>query len=378
MLNSRTAILLAFLYALAMPAQRLHAAPLLLVDVESGSVIYAHDEQRSWHPASITKLMTANVALKAVRLGLATLETPVTISARAASVAPSRLGAPPGTVLRLEDALRIMLTKSTNDVATALAESLAGSEPRFVGLMNDEASRLGMAGTRFLNASGLPAEAQVTTAEDLAILARHIVLAYPEAASLFATQTVVAAGKTLRSTNGLLGRYAGADGLKTGYVCSSGFNIVTTATRAGRRVIAVVLGAPSVRAREDAAARLMDLGFALDPASGGLLRSHSKGPAKAADLTAWKCGRTYPDFHLPEKSHRAAPGTSAEASAGSRRAPPSTRAGGRSDGSSAAIADRRDSPALQSRRPPAPSGHHARPPASPGLRRRPARDPLQI
>jgi D-alanyl-D-alanine carboxypeptidase len=277
-------------------AQPSLASPKILVDVQTGTVLYEEDASKSWHPASVTKLMTANLAFKAIREGRATLRTPIVMTQHAASLPPSKLGLEVGHGLLLYDALRIMLTRSMNDVASAIAENLAGSEASFVAEMNTEAARLGMRGTRFTNPSGLPDASQVSTAEDLAILARHILLSYPESLPLFSIPELKVAGKTLKNTNGLIGKFEGADGMKTGYICSSGFNLVSTAQRNGRRLLSIVLGAPNTHKREKAASNLLEYGFKNASHSIRGLNSTVTAPSNASDMRKWQCGKTYPGF----------------------------------------------------------------------------------
>lgn len=280
------------------------ASPKILVDLSDGAVLYAEDADVSWYPASVTKLMTASLALDAMASGKASPDFPVVMTAEAASVPPSRLGLAPGQALRLEDALRITMTRSMNDVATAIGESLAGSRGAFVDLMNAEAARLGMRGTRFANPSGLPDPRQVSTAQDLAILAAHILRTHPDKAWLFSLPSVEVSGKTYRNTNGLIGTYAGAGGMKTGYVCGSGFNLVAVATRDGRTLLAVVLGAPNAGRREKAAAALLDYGF--DGARPlGNLKSDASAPSPATDLKPFGCGRTWPGFSTTLRAEKA-------------------------------------------------------------------------
>ncbi|NTF17038.1 D-alanyl-D-alanine carboxypeptidase [Agrobacterium rubi] len=276
-------------------ASAAEASPRIIVDAMTGEVIFSEEANMSWHPASLTKLMTANLAFKAVRDGRISGGTPIVMTKHASSVAPSRLGIPPGTGVRLDDALSIMLTRSMNDIATAIAENLAANEEAFVAEMNREASLIGMKATRFTNASGLPDKAQVSTAEDLAILAIHILRTYPERRWMFGVPELSVAGKTLHNTNGLIGKFNGSDGMKTGYVCGSGFNVVSTATRNGRQIIAVVLGAPNPRLREQAAAAMLDYGFHHQGA-GRVLLSTADRPSAANDMTKFACGRTNPSF----------------------------------------------------------------------------------
>lgn len=289
-----SALAIAFVVACAAWAQGAAARPRVLVDLATGRVLASEDASAPWKPASITKLMTAEVAFRAVREGLLTMSSPVRISERAASAPPSASGLPAGFEIALEDALRIMLTKSANDLAVAVAEAVAGSEEGFAAIMNREAARLGMRGSRFVNASGLDAPGQVTTAEDVALLARSVRLDFPEFAHLLSNAQVNYGGRTYRNTNGLVGRYPGADGMKTGYICASGFNLVATAARSGRGVLAVVLGERSTAARERAAAELLDLGFRRKPdADDELLRSSSFAPGHPTNLRRHGCGRTW-------------------------------------------------------------------------------------
>jgi D-alanyl-D-alanine carboxypeptidase len=266
------------------------ARPSLSVDVDTGTVISAHEKDRSWHPASVTKLMTATVVLEAVRAGRMSMDTPIVFSDNAAATQPSKLGLAPGSTLPLGVALRIMLTRSMNDVAVAIAETTAGSETSFAKFMNLKAAALGMRGTHFVNASGLHDPRQVSTAADLAILARHLVIDLPESAPLFGIPSVSYAGKTLRNTNGLVGHYDGIRGMKTGYVCASGFNLVGLAERGQRRIITVVLGAPNPKTRERNTATLLDDAFASVP-HGAILSSDVKVPSPAIDLKTKGCGK---------------------------------------------------------------------------------------
>lgn len=173
------------------------ASPLLLVDASSGDIMAAQEATRSWHPASLTKLMTAHLALMAVRSGKLAMDTSIVLSPAAAAQAPSKLGVPPGTTLRLEDALRVMMVKSANDVAVAIAEAVSGSEAAFVTAMNAETSRLGMSGTRFANASGLHDDRQVTNARDMAVLMLAVLGYHAAYADLFRTSAVEVNGRTL-------------------------------------------------------------------------------------------------------------------------------------------------------------------------------------
>ena len=175
--------------------------------------------------------------------------------------APSKLGLPVGGAITLDVALKVLIVKSANDVAVMIAETVAGSEEAFVARMNEAAQHLGMTRTTFTNVNGLPDERQVTTARDLAKLARAIIVEFPEHADLFSLAQVQVGKKTMRTHNSLLVSLPGADGMKTGFICESGFNVVASATRDRRKLVAVVLGEPSVASRNDRTTDLLESGF---------------------------------------------------------------------------------------------------------------------
>lgn len=271
------------------------ASPLLLVDASSGDILAAQEATRSWHPASLTKLMTAHLALMGVRSGTFAMETSIVLSTRAAAQAPTKLGVPPGTSLRLEDALRVMMVKSANDVAVAIAEAVGGSEAAFVAAMNAEAARLGMSGTRFVNASGLHDDRQVTNARDTAVLMLAVLSYHSDNADLFRTPAVTVNGRMLKNTNKLVEDDPSVEATKTGYVCASGFNVAVSATRGGRRVVGVVLGAPSAATRTRITKELLDTGLSGATSPIGNLRTvMANAPAPGADLRRLKCGRQGP------------------------------------------------------------------------------------
>lgn len=269
------------------------AAPSVLVDAASGDILYEHEATVSWHPASLTKLMTAHLALNAVRRGEVGLASPVQISSAAAAVPPSKIGLPVGHALRLEDALRVMLVRSTNDIAYAIAETVGGSHDQFVASMNAEATRLGMTGTRFINAHGLHDDRQVTNARDMAVLAIAVMRAHRDHSDLFRTPFVTVMNRRMKNTNDLLGKYPGIDGMKTGYVCASGFNLVASASRNGHQLVSVVMGAPSARQRGEITSALLDIGFSGAKSPVGNLRTvKAVAPGQAADLRRFRCGKT--------------------------------------------------------------------------------------
>jgi D-alanyl-D-alanine carboxypeptidase len=223
--------------------------------------LHAERATDPWFPASITKLMTAYVALDHVRANRASFETLLTVSESAAALPPSKMGFKPGTQLRLDNALKILMVKSANDVAATVAENLGGSIEGFSAMMNEQAARLGMRDSHFANPHGLPDERNQTTARDMAILARALIKDFPDNQDLFRIGAIQYGRRIMRNTNGLIGRYPGADGMKTGFICSAGFNVVASATRNGRHLITVVMGAPSANERTMKAAELFDRGF---------------------------------------------------------------------------------------------------------------------
>lgn len=237
------------------------ALPQLLIDMRTGEVLFEKDAGRPWHPASLTKLMTAYAAFEAVDAGRLTLETPVVMSENALKAPPSKMGFPVGTAVTLEDALYLMLVKSANDVAIAIGETVAGTEPEFVRLMNSHAANLGLTATRFANPNGLHDPNQVTSARDIAILAFVIRSRYPQYDEIFETRAVKFGKSTLKSYNILLEKFRGTTGMKTGFVCASGLNIVATARRNGRELMAVVFGGVTARERGELAALLLERGF---------------------------------------------------------------------------------------------------------------------
>ncbi|WP_230530398.1 D-alanyl-D-alanine carboxypeptidase family protein [Microvirga roseola] len=250
-----------FALAALVSGSALAGGPALVVEVDSGRVLHAERATDPWYPASITKLMTAYVALDQIRSRRMSMDTLLTVTESAAALPPSKMGFKPGTQIRLDNALKIMMVKSANDVAATIAENIGGSIDGFSSLMNAHAQRLGMKDSRFANPHGLPDERNQTTARDMAILARALLRDFPEHQDLFHIGAVQFGRRIMRNTNGLIGRYPGADGMKTGFICSSGFNVVASATRNGRHLITIVLGAPSANERTMQAAELFDRGF---------------------------------------------------------------------------------------------------------------------
>lgn len=244
--------------AAAVPA---HAGTSLVIDAASGAVLSSENASQAWHPASTTKMMTLYVALKAVRDGKIGLETAIPASKRAASQPRVKVYIRAGQEVTLDNAIRIMMVKSANDIAYVIAEGVGGDVESFVGTMNAEARRLGMRDTVFVNPNGWHHPDQQSSARDLAVLAMALMSEFGDYSDYWNTGAVQLGKQVLKNTNGLVGRYYGINGFKTGFVCASGFNVVATATRGGRTLIAVVMGAHSGAERTIKAAQLLDDGF---------------------------------------------------------------------------------------------------------------------
>ncbi len=290
-LRSVTFTLLAAIGAAACHASAAQAqAPYLVVDASSGQVLLQDDATRPWNPASTTKMMTTYVALRAVKAGRAQFDSPLVASARAASQRPSKIGIRPGQEITLDNALKIMMVKSANDLAVVIAEGIGGSVEGFSAMMNAEARRLGMRESHFVNPHGFHAEGHQSSARDLAILARALLTEFPEHGEYWGTGAVQLGNRVLNNTNGLIGRYAGAIGMKTGFVCASGFNLVSAAQRGGRTLIVVVLGASSGGERVVRSAQLLDQGFGTWGGQGQTLETlASSGYGSAPDMRSQIC-----------------------------------------------------------------------------------------
>lgn len=250
---------LVFALALALGTVAAGANPLLLVDANTTETLYAsEDAGQPWHPASLTKLMTAYVAFAAIAAGRISLDTPVKISKNAWNQAPAKSGLKVGASVSMLDALYIMLVKSANDMAVAVAETVSGSEEDFVAEMNRMAVAMGLTATRYVNPNGLHDPRQVTSARDLAVLALYIRRDYwDQYGAIFGTERVTLGKASLETNNELLTQFPGTTGMKTGYVCASGLNIVASVERNGRSYVVVVLGASSARERNELAAELV-------------------------------------------------------------------------------------------------------------------------
>ena len=222
----------------------------IVVDGNTGAILHSSNPDALRHPASLTKIMTLYMLFERLEAGKITLKTELPVSAHAAAQAPSKLGLKPGQTITVEEAIKATVTKSANDVAAVIAEALGGDEDTFSKLMTAKARGLGMRNTVYKNASGLPDDAQITTARDQALLGRAIQDQFPQYYRYFATTRFSFRGKSISGHNRLVGRVEGVDGIKTGYTNASGFNLVTSMKRSGRHVVAVVLGGRSASSRD--------------------------------------------------------------------------------------------------------------------------------
>ncbi|WP_375656321.1 MULTISPECIES: D-alanyl-D-alanine carboxypeptidase family protein [unclassified Bartonella] len=252
-----------FSFILILSSAVAQAQPFISVDVTTGHILKHNQAFERWYPASLTKLMTAYVIFRAMSRGEISPDKHITISDYAAKAPSYRSGYKAGSVLTLDTALSITMVKSTNDLAIAMSEAVAGSQKDFVRKMNSEAKRLGMFGTHFANASGLPDPQNYSTARDIALLAVQIRREFPQYAHYFSIPAIDFGNnrKIQHNSNNLIGRFYGIDGMKTGFICASGFNLVASATRNKRTIIAVILGANNISEREEKAAQLLEIGF---------------------------------------------------------------------------------------------------------------------
>jgi D-alanyl-D-alanine carboxypeptidase len=230
----------------------------IVVDAKSGKVLFSSNPDSKRYPASLTKMMTLYLLFEAIENGKTSLDSKITVSALAANQAPSKLGLKPGQTISVRDAILAIVTKSANDVATAIGEHVGGTQKNFAARMTQRAHDLGMSRTTFRNANGLPDPAQVTTARDMATLGRALREHYPQYYSYFSTPSFVWHGRRISNHNRLLGRIAGVNGIKTGYTRASGYNLVTSVDRNNRMIVAVVLGGSTGKARDRRMASLID------------------------------------------------------------------------------------------------------------------------
>lgn len=232
-----------------------------VVDQNTGVVLHSRQSEATRYPASLTKMMTLYLLFNAIETGELGLNDQIRVSAHAANAAPSRLDLPVGSTISVEDAIRALVIRSANDVAVAVGERLGGTETAFATIMTAKARELGMPSTTFRNASGLPDTRQTTTARDIARLAIALQRDFPDYFHYFDETRFVWNGRTYRNHNTLVGRVDGVDGLKTGYIRASGFNVVVSATRGEHRLVAVIMGGPTAASRDAHAEELLDAAF---------------------------------------------------------------------------------------------------------------------
>lgn len=234
----------------------------IVMDADTGAILHQRYADKQLHPASLTKMMTLLLTFEQIEAGKLRLSDRVFVSKRAASMVPSKLNIPAGSTIRVQDAIKALVTKSANDIAVALAEKIAGTEWRFAQRMTHKARQIGMSKTTFRNASGLHHSKQVSTARDMAILSRYLIKAHPRYYKYFSLKSFKYRGVSYRNHNKLLRSYKGMDGLKTGYIAASGFNLASSAVRNDRRIIGVVFGGRSGRTRNSHMVKLLNRGFA--------------------------------------------------------------------------------------------------------------------
>lgn len=272
-----------------------------VVEENTGVVLHSRRSEAERFPASLTKMMTLYMLFEALETGEIGLHDPIRVSANAANASPSRLGLAPGSTITAENAIRALVVKSANDVAVAVGERLGGGESRFGELMTARAAEIGLTNTTFRNASGLPNSRQTTTARDMARLAIALHRDFPQYFEYFNEETFRYNGRTYRNHNSLVGRVRGVDGLKTGYIRASGFNVVVSAERDDHRLVTVIMGGPSAAARDAHAEELIEAAFATleqrqDTRLFAALSSPRINPVRQQDLIA----RDVAALHLNE------------------------------------------------------------------------------
>jgi len=236
-------------------------AAAIVVDMNSGSILQEQAADMPRHPASLTKMMTLYVLFGYLKAGKLTPSSDLTVTEHAATQAPTKLGLKPGATIKVNDAVKALVTQSANDAAVTVAENLAGTEENFAKLMTDTARQIGMRNTLFRNASGLPDDEQITTARDMAILSAHLIHDYPDYYTVFSTQYFTFNGRKYRNHNKLLLNYQGTDGIKTGYTRASGYNLAASVHRGEKHLIAVVLGGKTGSQRDAAMRALLERNF---------------------------------------------------------------------------------------------------------------------
>lgn len=265
----------------------------MVIEADSGRILHATNPDTRNYPASLTKMMTLYMVFDALTTGKVKPSTRLKVSRHAVAQPPSKLGLSKGSSISVNDAILALVTKSANDVAVVVAEGLSGTERRFALAMTSKARKLGMVRTTFRNASGLPNKGQMSTARDMARLARALLRDFPGYYHYFATQKLSHGGRTYKNHNSLLASYQGADGIKTGYIRASGFNLVASVKRNGVRIIGVVFGGKSSRSRDKHMKKLLDKGFKLAGVGAVMAKSTpapvitSAGRKTVSEKTTW-------------------------------------------------------------------------------------------
>lgn len=295
------AVLLSFT-VLHTPAFARYAA--IVLDADTGRVLHAANPDTRNYPASLTKMMTLYLVFDALESGQLKLKQRLPVSARAAGMSPSKLGVKRGESITVETAILALITKSANDAAVVVAEYLGGTEAKFARLMTKKARELGMRRTSFRNASGLPNRQQLSTARDMAVLAKRLVEDFPQRYRYFSRQRYTFRGKQYKNHNSLLRTYPGTDGIKTGYIRASGFNLAASVTRDGRRLIGVVFGGRTAKSRDRHMAKLLERGFKkvsaiaanppVDPKKRPVIVASQTKPATTTRIKPTKTQRTKP------------------------------------------------------------------------------------
>ena len=252
-------LIISFLISYTLPASARYAA--IVIDADSGRVVHEVESTHRWYPASLTKVMTIYMTFAAIEAGRLSLHDSLTVSGHAARQPTSKLGLRQGQSINVEQAIMAVTTRSANDAAVVLAERLGGTESYFASMMTQQAQRMGMYNSSFQNASGLPDEGQISSARDLALLSAALIRDFPQYYRYFGATEFAYKGRVMPNTNRILKTYPDADGLKTGFTCGSGYNLIASAKRGGHRLIGVLLGAHSSAERFNQMANLLDLGF---------------------------------------------------------------------------------------------------------------------
>ncbi len=285
----------------------------IVVDFESGRVLQEQGADERRHPASLTKMMTLYLIFEALDQKQITLDTRWIVSAHAAGQAPTKLGLEEGDRIRVKDVILGLVTRSANDAAAVAAEGLGGTEAKFAETMTKRARQIGMGSTVFLNASGLPNTAQVTTARDMATLGRELIRRFPHHYHYFQTTEFVYEGRTFPNHNRLMRWYEGADGIKTGFTNASGFNLVASAVRDGRRIVGAVIGGPNPTERDQHMGKLLDASFGRAGSMPNVAQAQTSTTRQVASNAA-----TAPAAKAPAAKKRAAPAAAKPAAVSKR------------------------------------------------------------